>query len=219
MTEGTLAEAQRMAKTVTDGLGGYGIFGVELFVKGEEVIFSELSPRPHDTGMVTMISQNLSQFALHTRAILGLPIPNIRQYGPAASHVIMGKGDSMSPSFVNVDSALKEEDTDLRLFGKPEVKGERRLGVCLALGDSIEEARDKAERASRISHSHIVDRRQASGDLLCAVGVNILSMAIPRSPLSVKRIIEETPSDEIATLMITVDRTKPVFLARLPKSV
>ena len=136
-----------MAKTVTDGLGGYGIFGVELFVKGEEVIFSELSPRPHDTGMVTMISQNLSQFALHTRAILGLPIPNIRQYGPAASHVIMGKGDSKSPSFVNVDSALKEEDTDLRLFGKPEVKGERRLGVCLALGDSIEEARDKAERA------------------------------------------------------------------------
>ena len=131
-----------MAKTVTDGLGGYGIFGVELFVKGEEVIFSELSPRPHDTGMVTMISQNLSQFALHTRAILGLPIPNIRH----ESHVIMGKGDSMSPSFVNVDSALKEEDTDLRLFGKPEVKGERRLGVCLALGDSIEEARDKAER-------------------------------------------------------------------------
>ena len=148
MTERTLAEAQRMAKTVTDGLGGYGIFGVELFVKGEEVIFSELSPRPHDTGMVTMISQNLSQFALHTRAILGLPIPNIRQYGPAASHVIMGKGDSKSPSFVNVDSALKEEDTDLRLFGKPEVKGERRLGVCLALGDSIEEARDKAERAA-----------------------------------------------------------------------
>ena len=148
MTEGTLAEAQRMAKTVTDGLGGFGIFGVELFVKGEEVIFSELSPRPHDTGMVTMISQNLSQFALHTRAILGLPIPNIRQYGPAASHVIMGKGDSKSPSFVNVDSALKEEDTDLRLFGKPEVKGERRLGVCLALGDSIEEARDKAERAA-----------------------------------------------------------------------
>jgi len=148
MTEKTLLEAQRMAKVVTDGLGGHGIFGVELFVKGDEVIFSELSPRPHDTGMVTMISQNLSQFALHTRAILGLPIPAIRQYGPAASHVILGKGDSDSPSFENVDKALREEDTDLRLFGKPVVKGERRLGVCLALGGTIEEAREKASRAA-----------------------------------------------------------------------
>ena len=148
MTEQTLSEAQRMAKVVTDGLGGYGIFGVELFVQGDEVIFSELSPRPHDTGMVTMISQNLSQFALHTRAILGLPIPAIRQYGPAASHVILGKGDSDSPSFQNVDTALKEEDTDLRLFGKPVVKGERRLGVCLALGGTIQEAREKASRAA-----------------------------------------------------------------------
>ncbi len=148
MTEQTLSEAQRMAKVVTDGLGGYGIFGVELFVKGDDVIFSELSPRPHDTGMVTMISQNLSQFALHTRAILGLPIPAIRQYGPAASHVILGKGDSDSPSFQNVDTALREEDTDLRLFGKPVVKGERRLGVCLALGGTIQEAREKASRAA-----------------------------------------------------------------------
>jgi len=148
MTEQTLSEARRMAKVVTDGLGGYGIFGVELFVKGDDVIFSELSPRPHDTGMVTMISQNLSQFALHTRAILGLPIPAIRQYGPAASHVILGKGDSDSPSFQNVDTALKEEDTDLRLFGKPVVKGERRLGVCLALGGTIQEAREKASRAA-----------------------------------------------------------------------
>ena len=148
MTEQTLSEAQRMAKVVTDGLGGYGIFGVELFVKGDDVIFSELSPRPHDTGMVTMISQNLSQFALHTRAILGLPIPAIRQYGPAASHVILGKGESDSPSFQNVDTALIEEDTDLRLFGKPVVKGERRLGVCLALGGTIQEAREKASRAA-----------------------------------------------------------------------
>ena len=148
MTKATLAEAQRMAKTVTDGLGGHGIFGVELFIKGGEVIFSELSPRPHDTGMVTMISQNLSQFALHARAILGLPIPNIRQYGPSASHVIMGQGSSQSPSFGNLESALEDDDTDLRLFGKPEVKGERRLGVCLSLGASIDEAREKAEKAA-----------------------------------------------------------------------
>ena len=148
MTKATLTEAQRMAKTVTEGLGGHGIFGVELFIKGEEVIFSELSPRPHDTGMVTMISQNLSQFALHARAILGLPIPNIRQYGPSASHVIMGNGSSKSPSFGNLESALEEDDTDLRLFGKPEVKGERRLGVCLSLGASIDEAREKAEKAA-----------------------------------------------------------------------
>tara|TARA_B100000575_G_scaffold188337_1_gene151734 strand:- start:1237 stop:2418 length:1182 start_codon:yes stop_codon:yes gene_type:complete len=148
MTKATLIEAQRMARTVTDGLGGHGIFGVELFIRGEEVIFSELSPRPHDTGMVTMISQNLSQFALHARAILGLPIPNIRQYGPSASHVIMGKGTSQSPSFGNLESALEDDDTDLRLFGKPEVEGERRLGVCLSLGASIDEAREKAERAA-----------------------------------------------------------------------
>ena len=148
MTKATLMEAQSMAKAVTDGLGGHGIFGVELFIKGEEVIFSELSPRPHDTGMVTMISQNLSQFALHARAILGLPIPNIRQYGPSASHVIMGNGSSKSPSFGNLESALEEDDTDLRLFGKPEVKGERRLGVCLSLGASIDEAREKAEKAA-----------------------------------------------------------------------
>ena len=148
MTKATLIEAQRMARTITDGLGGHGIFGVELFIRGEEVIFSELSPRPHDTGMVTMISQNLSQFALHARAILGLPIPNIRQYGPSASHVIMGKGTSQSPSFGNLESALEDDDTDLRLFGKPEVEGERRLGVCLSLGASIDEAREKAERAA-----------------------------------------------------------------------
>ena len=148
MTKATLIEAQRMARTVTDGLGGHGIFGVELFIRGEEVIFSELSPRPHDTGMVTMISQNLSQFALHARAILGLPIPNIRQYGPSASHVIMGKGTSQSPSFGNLESALEDDDTDLRLFGKPEVEGERRLGVCLSLGASIDEARKRAERAA-----------------------------------------------------------------------
>ena len=151
MSDAALAEAQRMAKTVTDGLGGHGLFGVELFVKGDNVWFSEVSPRPHDTGMVTMISQNLSEFALHARAILGLPIPNIRQYGPAASAVILGEGESTGPSFEGVADALEVEDTAIRLFGKPEVNGERRLGVALALGESLEDARKKAtEAASKV---------------------------------------------------------------------
>jgi phosphoribosylglycinamide formyltransferase 2 len=144
MSEIALGRAREMAQTITDGLGGYGLFGVELFVQEDTVYFSEVSPRPHDTGMVTMISQNLSEFALHARAILGLPIPNIRQYGPAASHVILGEGHSDSPCFENVADALAEPDTAIRLFGKAEVRGERRLGVALALGDTLDNAREKA---------------------------------------------------------------------------
>ena len=139
-------EAKMYAQAITDALGGYGVFGVELFIKGEEVLFSEVSPRPHDTGMVTMISQDLSQFALHARAILGLPIPVIRQFGPSASSVILVEGESSNVSFGNLDQALTEPDTQLRLFGKPEVHGQRRMGVALGRADSIEEARKKANQ-------------------------------------------------------------------------
>ena len=139
-------EAIRYAQAITDGLGGYGVFGVELFIKGEEVLFSEVSPRPHDTGMVTMISQDLSQFALHARAILGLPIPVIRQFGPSASSVILVEGESSNVSFGNLDQALTEPDTQFRLFGKPQVNGQRRMGVALGRADSIEEAREKANQ-------------------------------------------------------------------------
>ena len=143
-----LEDAKNIAKQVVLSLGGWGIFGVEFFIKGDVVYFSELSPRPHDTGMVTMISQNLSEFALHVRAILGLPIPNIIQYGPAASSVIMVQGKSKKVTFSNLSQALALPDTQLRLFGKPEVEGERRMGVCLAIGDTIEDARNKANAAS-----------------------------------------------------------------------
>jgi phosphoribosylglycinamide formyltransferase 2 len=143
-----LQQAQEIAKKVVDALGGVGIFGVEFFVKGEVVYFSELSPRPHDTGMVTMISQDLSEFALHVRAILGLPIPVIRQLGPSASSVILVKGKSSNVSYSGLEEALSEPDTQLRLFGKPEVNGERRMGVCLAKGATIEEARKKANQAA-----------------------------------------------------------------------
>jgi phosphoribosylglycinamide formyltransferase 2 len=139
-------EAKMYAQAITDALGGYGVFGVELFIKGEEVLFSEVSPRPHDTGMVTMISQDLSQFALHARAILGLPIPVIRQFGASASSVILVEGESSNVSFGNLDQALTEPDTQLRLFGKPEVHGQRRMGVALGRADSIEEARKKANQ-------------------------------------------------------------------------
>ncbi|NOR51205.1 MAG: ATP-grasp domain-containing protein, partial [Gammaproteobacteria bacterium] len=149
MTPKALESAREMAKKVTDALGGRGIFGVELFIKGDEVIFSEVSPRPHDTGMVTMISQDLSQFALHARAILGLPIPNIRQHGPSASSVILVEGDSNWVTFGNLAEVLSEPDTQLRLFGKPEVKGERRMGVVLARADSVDEAVAKAKRGSQ----------------------------------------------------------------------
>ncbi len=145
MSNAALEEAQRMAKAMTDSLGGRGVFGVEFFVKGETVWFSEVSPRPHDTGLVTLISQNLSQFALHARAILGLPIPAIRQYGPSASAALLVAGDSTRMQYGNLDKALAEADTDLRLFGKPEVKGERRLGVGLARGENMQQARAKAQ--------------------------------------------------------------------------
>jgi len=144
MSEIALKEAQHIASAVTDALGGRGVFGVELFVKGDKVYFSEVSPRPHDTGLVTLMSQNLSEFALHARAILGLPIPVIRQHGPTASAVLLVAGDSQQMQYGNLDQALAEPDTDLRLFGKPEVQGERRLGVALARADSIENAIDKA---------------------------------------------------------------------------
>jgi phosphoribosylglycinamide formyltransferase 2 len=137
-------KARDIALAVTDAIGGWGIFGVELFVLGSEVFFNEVSPRPHDTGMVTMISQNMSEFELHVRAFLGLPIGKVRQYGPSASSVICMTGTTKEISYVNVGEALSQEDTKLRIFGKPEVKGHRRMGVALALGDSIEEAREKA---------------------------------------------------------------------------
>ena len=144
MSEGAIKESQRIAELVTSKLGGKGVFGVELFIKGDDVYFSEVSPRPHDTGMVTLISQDLSQFALHTRAILDLPIPNINLRSPAASAVILVKGKSDSVSFHNLDKALEQEGTQIRLFGKPKVEGERRMGVALALGTDIAEARTKA---------------------------------------------------------------------------
>jgi len=148
MTDDALSSAQKVAESITSALGGYGIFGVELFIKGDEVIFSEVSPRPHDTGLVTLISQDISQFALHARAILGLPIPNIMQHGPCASSVILGEGHSEEILFNGVDKALSEPDTQIRLFGKPSISGRRRLGVAVARGNSIDEAKDKAIRAS-----------------------------------------------------------------------
>jgi len=148
MSAGAKAEAERIALAVTDALGGRGVFGVELFVKGDMVWFCEVSPRPHDTGLVTLISQDLSEFALHARAILGLPIPVIRQFGPSASAVVLVEGESEKVSFGNLSAAMAEPDTALRLFGKPGVKGQRRMGVALARDISIESARTKALRAA-----------------------------------------------------------------------
>lgn len=148
MSEQALQRSREIANKVTESLGGWGLFGVELFIKGDDVYFSEVSPRPHDTGMVTLISQDLSEFALHARAILGLPIPVIRQHGPAASSVVLVSGNSNSMRYTGLDAAISEPDTDLRLFGKPEVSGQRRLGVTLALAGTIDEARAKANRAS-----------------------------------------------------------------------
>jgi len=148
MSPKALEQAQDIARKITDALGGRGIFGVELFVAGDEVIFSEVSPRPHDTGLVTLISQDLSEFALHARAILGLPIPAIRQHGPAASAVILVEGESTQMTYGNLQQALAEPDTQLRLFGKPEVKGSRRLGVGLALADDVDAAVAKALRVA-----------------------------------------------------------------------
>jgi len=144
MSEIALDKAKKIAHQVTESLEGNGLFGVELFIKGDEVYFSEVSPRPHDTGLVTLISQDLSEFALHARAILGLPIPAIKQFGPAASSVILVEGKSSRVEFSNLDTALQNTDTQLRLFGKPEVDGQRRMGVGLALGDNIEQAIEKA---------------------------------------------------------------------------
>ena len=144
MSDAALKSAQEMAAKVTDALGGRGIFGVELFIKGDTVYFSEVSPRPHDTGMVTMISQDLSEFALHARAFLGLSIPDIHFHGPSASAVILVEGTSKQVSFENLGEALSAPNTDLRLFGKPEVSGQRRMGVGLARGSDVEEAKEKA---------------------------------------------------------------------------
>ena len=149
MSQQAIDSALEIATKVTDALGGRGIFGVELFIKGDEVIFSEVSPRPHDTGMVTMISQDLSQFALHARAILGLPIPNIHFHGPSASSVILVEGESPQPVFGDLQSVLAEPDTQLRLFGKPEVSGRRRMGVVLARSDEVGKALEKAVAASK----------------------------------------------------------------------
>ncbi|MCG8016817.1 MAG: formate-dependent phosphoribosylglycinamide formyltransferase [Candidatus Thiodiazotropha sp. 'RUGA'] len=148
MSDVALDQAKEIAEKVTSALGGRGIFGVELFIKGDHVYFSEVSPRPHDTGMVTMISQDLSQFALHSRAILGLPIPNIRQHGPSASAVVLVEGESNNVRFGNLQVAVAEADTQLRLFGKPEVSGKRRMGVALARAEDIKQAREKATRAA-----------------------------------------------------------------------
>jgi phosphoribosylglycinamide formyltransferase 2 len=143
-----LAEAERQSAAITAALGGTGVFGVEFFVKGDEVVFSEVSPRPHDTGLVTLISQELSEFALHARAILGLPVPTIRQLGPSASCAVLAEGDGVRPRYHGVAAALAEEDTMIRLFGKPEVHGRRRMAVTLARDATIDEARAKARRAA-----------------------------------------------------------------------
>jgi phosphoribosylglycinamide formyltransferase 2 len=158
MADSVLAECRRVAEVVTGALGGYGLFGVEFMIRGETVYFSEVSPRPHDTGMVTLISQDLSEFALHARAILGLPIPNIRSRGPAASAVILVEGNSNRLRFEGVDVALQAPDTQLRLFGKPEVRGERRMGVALALGDDVETARQRARQAAATVRAVFDDR-------------------------------------------------------------
>lgn len=147
MSDKAIAKAHEIAKKVTDALGGYGIFGVELFIKDDEVIFSEVSPRPHDTGMVTMISQDLSEFGLHARALLGLPVPGARFYGPSASRAVVVEGDTDKIEFDNLENVLEEPGVQIRIFGKPEIKGHRRMGVILATADTLEEARAKADRA------------------------------------------------------------------------
>ena len=147
MTPSALEKAREIAIAITGALGGYGIFGVEMFIKGDDVIFSEVSPRPHDTGMVTMISQDMSEFALHARAVLGLPIPAIKFYGPSASKAIVVEGDTDKVEFYDIDKVLEEPGVQIRLFGKPEVVGHRRYGVILATDESIEKALAKAERA------------------------------------------------------------------------
>lgn len=147
MSDKAIESAKEIAKKVTDALGGYGIFGVELFIKGDEVIFSEVSPRPHDTGMVTMISQDMSEFGLHARALLGLPVKEVKFYGPSASRAIVVEGDTDKIEMCDLDKVLEEPGVQIRIFGKPEIKGHRRMGVILATADTVDEARAKAERA------------------------------------------------------------------------
>ena len=147
MVETAIQKAEYIAKAITDALGGYGIFGVELFIKGDEVIFSEVSPRPHDTGMVTMISQDMSEFGLHARAILGLPVPSVQFYGPSASKAIVVEGNTKEYEFCNLDEVLSEPGVQIRIFGKPEIAGHRRVGVLLAIDESVEKALAKVERA------------------------------------------------------------------------
>ncbi|BAU65594.1 phosphoribosylglycinamide formyltransferase 2 [Stanieria sp. NIES-3757] len=149
ISEEKIKQAEEIATKVTDALGGAGIFGVEFFITKDEVIFSELSPRPHDTGMVTLISQNLNEFELHLRAILGLPIPKIEVFSPAASAVILASEYSEQISFVNVAEALATPDVEIRLFGKPDSRPYRRMGVSLAKGKTLEDARTKAEEAAK----------------------------------------------------------------------
>lgn len=159
MSATAVGKAREIARAVTDALGGYGIFGVELFVKGDDVIFSEVSPRPHDTGMVTMISQDLSEFALHARALLGLPVPSIRFYGPSASRAIVVEGDTDTVEFDNLEKVLAEDGVQIRIFGKPEVKGHRRMGVLLAWADTVEKARAKTGRAYEALKVNVLPRR------------------------------------------------------------
>lgn len=152
MSQPAINKARDIAAKVTQALGGRGIFGVELFVKGDDVIFSEVSPRPHDTGMVTMISQHLSEFALHVRALLGLPIPEIRFYGPSASYALLAEGNSKEIVFSGMEEALALPGTDMRIFGKPEVKGHRRMGVMLATAENVDEACRKVDEAASKIH-------------------------------------------------------------------
>lgn len=159
MSPVALEKAREIAAAITGALGGHGIFGVELFIKGDDVIFSEVSPRPHDTGMVTMISQDLSEFALHARALLGLPVPAIRFYGPSASRAIVVEGDTDKVVMDNLEAVLAEPGVQLRIFGKPEVKGHRRMGVILATADTLEEARAKADRAYDALQVEVQDRK------------------------------------------------------------
>ncbi|MDE6463017.1 MAG: formate-dependent phosphoribosylglycinamide formyltransferase [Muribaculaceae bacterium] len=158
MSAKALEGAREIAKAVTDALGGYGLFGVELFVKGDNVIFSEVSPRPHDTGMVTMISQDLSEFALHARALLGLPVPAVRFLGPSASRAIVVEGDTDRIEMDNLEQVLAEPGVQIRIFGKPEVRGHRRMGVILATADTVDEARAKAERAYEALKVNVLPR-------------------------------------------------------------
>lgn len=158
MSDKALASAQEIAKKVTDALGGYGIFGVELFIQGDTVIFSEVSPRPHDTGMVTMISQDLSEFALHARALLGLPVPSIRFIGPSASRAVVVEGDTDKIEMDNLEQVLAEPGVQMRIFGKPEINGHRRMAVILATDETVEAAREKAERAYNALKVNILPR-------------------------------------------------------------